>query len=361
MPCRRGSARIGRLLLGVALSMLSLSLPAFAQAPLPAQQYADLGNVKLQSGRHIQSCKLGFRTMGSLNAKKSNAVLVPTWFDGNSGQLAATLRNDPLFDPSPYFVILVDSLGNGVSCSPSNSAAQHGPAFPQFTIRDMVESEYRLVRERLRLSHLHAVVGFSMGGFQTFQWIVSHPSFMDVAASIEGTPRMTSYDMLLFGTMEQAVLADPAYAGGNYTKSPVLPVAHLIFNMNLFTPEYRVRTTSLAQFPGFFAEARKAEAAFDANDWRWQIRAILRQDIAPGGSLAEAAGKVRAHMLVINDRQDHTVNPAPALAFARLVHAETLVLESDCGHEAPFCEPGAIRPKVDALLRSPSQPAGGKP
>src|SRR5580692_4752571 len=160
---------------------LTLS-PASAQTAQAVQRFADLGDFKLLSGQSIRACRLGYRTLGRLNAAKSNAILLPSWFTGQSADvLAAVSGKNPLFDRSPYFLILVDALGDGVSCSPSTSSSQHGAAFPRFTIEDMVDAEHMLVTRTLGLAHLHAVLSISMGGMQTFQWAVSYPEFFVVS------------------------------------------------------------------------------------------------------------------------------------------------------------------------------------
>ena len=216
----------------------------------------------------------------------------------------------------------------------------------------MVETEHRLLTEKLGLKHVHAVIGMSMGGMQAFQWIVSYPDFMDVAVSIVGSPKLTSYDMMLWRTEEQAMLSDPAYAGGRYSGNPTLRIVQLIHNLNLTTPEFRVRSTSPSAFERFFQETQAASSgASDPNDSRWQMHAMLAQDIGRGSSLESAAAKVKARVLIVSSRQDHIVNPIPAINFAPLIHAKLLILEGDCGHLAAVCEASAVRPAISGALR----------
>src|SRR5260370_23750674 len=136
--------------LPVCISLLLLTgrtMPAAAQtrAAEGAQQFAELGDLKLQGGAVIQDFRLGYRTLGKLNAQKSNAILWPTWLGGKSQDLLQFLGTGKVVDTSLYFVILVDAIGNAVSTSPSNSKLQPIMKFPTFTIRDMVETEHRLV------------------------------------------------------------------------------------------------------------------------------------------------------------------------------------------------------------------------
>jgi homoserine O-acetyltransferase len=328
----------------IAAGILSLALTvsrAAAQTAQAPQHFADLGDFKLVNGQSIRACKLGYRTLGRLNAAKSNAILFPTWFAAQSADVLGALSGkEPFFDRTPYFLIVVDALGDGVSCSPSTSSSQHGAAFPRFTIADMVEAEHALVTRTLGLSHLHAVVGFSMGGMQAFQWVVRYPEFMDEAISINGSPRLTSYDLLLYRTEIAAM--------------PDMTVVHLIAAMNTVTPQYRVAHTSRSEFEKYYKEATAApigDGTFDGSDWRAQLEAVLALDVAHRGALSAAAARVRARMLIVASQQDHSVNPAPALEFARLLRAQTLVLRSDCGHLAPFCEIDDVRPVIDSFLR----------
>ena len=344
-----------------ALCALSISLGAQAQiAPAAApQQFAQMGDLQLESKSVIRNCAVGYRTLGTLNADRSNAVVFLTWHTGKSEEALSMFGAKGLFDPTPYYVVIIDAIGNGVSCSPSNSKAQHGTAFPTFTVRDMVASQHRLLTEKLGLQHVHAVMGYSMGGIQTFQWMVSHPDFMNVAIPIAGTPRQSSYDMLFWRSLELTLLNEPSYAKGRYKKQPSMAALQTLFMMNATTPEFRVTHTTPQGFEKFFKENAALDPdAADANNWRWQTRAMLVQDVGEPGddnaprSLALAAAKVKARVHVISPRQDHIVNPLAALEFAQLLKADTTVLEGNCGHWAVNCEMAKVRPVVEAALQA---------
>jgi homoserine O-acetyltransferase len=89
------------------------ALSAFGQEPV--QQFATLGDFKLVNGGVIRDFRIGYRTLGTLNAGRSNAILFPTWFTGKSIDLVNSVQHDKLIDTSRYFVIFVDAIGDGVS------------------------------------------------------------------------------------------------------------------------------------------------------------------------------------------------------------------------------------------------------
>ena len=314
-------------------------------------QFADLGVCRLVSGKQIENCRLGYRTWGTLNAQRSNAVLIATWFSGNSASWFDAIGPKGLVDPARYFVVVIDALADGVSISPSNSATQHGPDFPAITIQDMVNTEHRLAVETLRLNHVHAVMGISMGGFQTFEWMVDYPDYMDESIPIVGSPRPTSRDLLLSLSDIEAVKSDPAFKGGRYTKAPPVPEAQLIWQLNLTTPAQFARTHPPEVFARDYAKwIATGILPFDANDWIAQLEACEHQDIAHGGTLEEAAKRVKAKVLIVPSLQDHMVNPEPAMKFAKLIGAKTFVLKGDCGHIATGCESSTLNPAVRAFL-----------
>src|SRR3954462_4006333 len=152
-----------------------LASPAAAHTPQqPPHQLYNEGDLKLESGEVIRDFAISYVIHGTLNAQKSNAILMVTAISGNHHRLDFMIGPGKALDTDKYFVICTDAIANGLSTSPSNSKAQARMQFPQFVIRDMVESQYRLLKEKLGIDHLVAVIGPSMGGIQALQWGVSH-------------------------------------------------------------------------------------------------------------------------------------------------------------------------------------------
>jgi homoserine O-acetyltransferase/O-succinyltransferase len=327
------------------------------QAPGGAQQFAEFGDFTLRNGAVIRDFRLGYRTLGTLNAERSNAVLWPTWLGGKTQDLLQFIGPGNVVDSNLYFVILVDAIGNGVSTSPSNSKKQPLMKFPQFTIRDMVEAEHRLMTDVLHLAHAHAVMGISMGGMQTFEWAVSYPEFMDVAIPMAGSPQSTSFDKLLWTAQIDAIELDPAWNHGNPT-GPLgrgLAVSEEIGVMNSTSPAYRVQHTRPQEFDAFLADLKKSAAGDGglASDQIRQREAIITLDI-PGEfneALEQVAKHVRAKMLVIVSPEDHLVNPKPALDFAAALGAPVVSLDSACGHQSFTCI--SVGPTVAKFLADP--------
>jgi homoserine O-acetyltransferase/O-succinyltransferase len=200
----------------VIVGFVILSSLAFAEDP--QQQVGSLADFKLESGQVIRDCHIGYRTFGQLNPQKSNIVIVPTWATGTTAQMAGQFGPGKLVDTTKYYAIALDALGNGISSSPSNSSLQPHMKFPKFTIRDMVNSQHQLLTEVLGISHVKAVIGVSMGGMQTFQWLVAYPDFMEKAIPIVGSPRLASYDLLFWQTEQDAITSDPTWNQGEYNK-----------------------------------------------------------------------------------------------------------------------------------------------
>lgn len=341
----------------IVISAIIVIVLCISAGPLAAQQlkFASLGNFQLENGQTIHNLKIGYRTMGKLNSQQSNVVVFPTWFTGTTKQLVDLVGPGKLVDSSRYYVILMDALGDGVTSSPSNSNSQPRMQFPEFNIRDMVKSQHQLLTRVLGFHHVHAVIGISMGGMQTFQWMVSYPDFMDEAIPIVGSPRMTSYDLLLWTAELHAIENSDDWDHGNYPSPPTdaMETVADIHTLNLTTPVYRVDHTTHAGFGKFLAESQASTLkSFDANDWVRQLQAMMADDVSKpfGGSMEKAAAAVHARVLVVPSVHDHMVNPIPALKFAKAIHARVFKLTSDCGHLAVGCQMKQLAPAVNAFL-----------
>ncbi len=337
---------------GLITGLLFSGLTLLAGPP----RVANIGDFRLENGKIINACQIGYRTFGKLNPQKSNALVFPSWFGGTSAGTANLVGGpDKLVDSTKYYVICLDALGDGISSSPANSAAQPGDAFPRFTIRDMVNSQAVFLTQTLGLKHVYAIIGGSMGGMQVFQWMVSYPRFMDRVISYVGSTRLTSND-LLFIEAELSAIRNGKACGMSEEK--IRETVARIQSMVVRTPAYRVRTTSRAEFrkylDGVDAGFRKF---FHTADWESQLYAMQAHDISKpfGGDMKKAAAVVKARALIIVSRQDHIVNPRPALTFAGLIGAETLVFDNDCGHLAPGCEMGRLIRMVHAFLDAPAK------
>lgn len=133
-----------RLLAALAACFVVANALAHAPTEPPHQSFA-LGDFKLESGEFIKDFSVSYVTHGTLNADKSNAVLVVTAIGGNHHRIDHLIGPGKGLDPAKHFVISVDAISNGLTSSPSNSKTQPGMEFPRFNIRDMVKSTQLLV------------------------------------------------------------------------------------------------------------------------------------------------------------------------------------------------------------------------
>lgn len=319
---------------------LSALFVAFGAAFASAQTHqAVLGECPLELGGRIENCRVAYRTFGSLDAQKRNAILIPTWFASRADAWLPLLGPSGVVDTTGFFVIVVESLGAGSSSSPSNSREQGGLAFPEITVGDMVETSYRLAREHLKLSELYAIVGISLGALQAFEWGVKHPHYVRRVVPIHGGPRQAIYGRAMWELLTRA--AEDGVRGVVSPDSTAMVLARF-FVLAGTSPAGANRRPDSTYSQYMATQARQLRAV-DLYEWSWQGRAILRHDIARnfGGDLKEAARVWRAKTLVVAATQDHSIDSEPARAFARLIRADTLVVHSAAGHSAIFGDSAA--------------------
>ncbi|MGK2924918.1 MAG: alpha/beta fold hydrolase [Lysobacterales bacterium] len=327
-----------------------LSQAAVAESP---QQFAAIGDLRLVSGETLHDVRVGYRTAGTLNADKSNVIVFPTWFSGSSEELLRFDKIGPgkLADTERFFVIAIDALGNGVSTSPSNRERQAGADFPAIEIDDMVNAAHALVTQHLGIGHVHAVMGISMGGMQTFQWLGQYPDFMDKAVPIDGSPRMTSYDLALWSLQADAIelLLEAGVDADRTTR-----LASRIGLLNLWTPEYYVENIAAEDYAEWLTQQSDPEP-MDPRDYLAQLRAMIAHDAYVDFPDADPpyAGRIKAQVLVVGVPSDHMVNPVPGKALAEAIGARYAEIHSNCGHIGSSCEAWKVEAIVNAFLYTP--------
>jgi homoserine O-acetyltransferase len=316
--------------------------PVLAQA---GQQFADLGTCPTARGEVIRDCRIGYRTFGRLNARRDNAVLVPTWHGGRSETMTFILGPDRWVDTTRYFAILMDKPGNGVSISPSNSRSQPGRRFPRLSFADLVIAEHRVVTEHLGIRRLHAVVGWSMGGMQAIEYALRFPEAVDRIVSVAGTPRMGSYDM--FWVRSMIALIDLSARSGLPRDTLALKLAEL-WHTVATTPgrENALPRDSVAAM--IAAEARADWIGFHPEDNRVALEAVASFDAL--GEVRRTGVRPRPRMLLLFVPDDHVTTAESFREFARLTGSDTVEFLSACGHMAPVCETAAIGEHVRGYL-----------
>ena len=209
-------------LTGLVCLVLMFAAPAIGARAADGDRMAfEIANFKLENGTVLPRAAVMYATYGKLNSARDNVILLPSHYMADSHGYEWLIGPDKALDPNKYFLVATELFGNGKSSSPSNTPEPfHGPRFPVTTIRDNVEATHRLLTERLGVKHLRAVIGFSMGGQQAFQWAVSHPDFMDRIVVTSATAKTYPHGVVRLEGQIAAIETDPTFNGGDYTAQP---------------------------------------------------------------------------------------------------------------------------------------------
>jgi homoserine O-acetyltransferase len=204
---------------------LLCSSTAFAQAeseqPQPIQHEFAIQNFHTGTGSVLPHARIVYGTYGHLNAAGDNAVLLPSHYMADMDGYGWLIGPGKALDPDKLFLITSELFGNGRSSSPSNTPEPfHGPRFPVMTIRDNVDAVHLLLTQELHVRHVRAVIGFSMGAQQAFQWAVSYPDFMDRIVATSGTAKTYGHGIVRLEGQIAALTADENFKGGDYTAEP---------------------------------------------------------------------------------------------------------------------------------------------
>jgi homoserine O-acetyltransferase len=305
---------------------------------------ASLGDVALESGETICDFHQSYVTHGSLDAKRSNAILVCISLTGTHHRLDFLIGHGKALDTDRHFIVAADPIGNGLTTSPSNSPLQPRSRFPRFGLRDMVHAQHRLLTEVLGLDRLQAVVGASMGGMQALQWGVSHPGFMRKLVAMTPMARTAPWAAMVVRTARACLMADPAWNGSEFTAIPERgwrAYASLMSAMMTRTPAALADGIgSAADIEAWFDRAIASQAAtgFEAHDYLYQSWAYEAHDVGttPGHSdTRRALGSIRAAALLLAPPLD-LFNPESSAreAAAAIPGASFVEIPSIQGHQA---------------------------
>jgi homoserine O-acetyltransferase len=328
---------------------------------------------RLQSGVVMPEVAIAYRTLGTLSARRDNAVLIthgntsgPQMIDpgGSTGEGSwnALVGPGQAVDTDRLFAICPNMLGssygstNAASVDPK-TGKRYGPNFPEITVRDIVATQ-RLLLDSLGIDRLVAIVGPSYGGFQAFQWAVDYPDAMKAIAPVVTAPRVPRERSegnvaRLVSTLSQ----DPNWNGGDYYDAGgVLESMTQIRMATLKTYGIETRLRDTMSDPAEIEKAIRAEAAawtegFDANSLLILAKALRSFDVT-----AEL-GKIKAKVLYILSRTDKLFPPEleqqvmPALKAAG-VDADYFLLDSDYGHSASGRDAHKWAPRLREFMES---------
>lgn len=310
----------------------------------PAQQYHAITNFVAADGDTIAGCIQGYRAAGRLNAAKSNAVLVPTWFTGTSAQLMdpqAAMNAFKLVDTSRYFLICADALGNGVSSSPSNTKG-----FPPVAIADMVKAQQQLIAH-LGIKKLYAVVGISMGGMQAFDWWVRFPGQVGKVVSVVGSPKTGFNDQVYWQT---GIHILSQRNGDSTARLEMWQALAGHTQLALYTPGYWNSHPDPAGFNRFIhQQAVAAMQGQSRENWIVQASAMIHHDIYP--LLLQRNRNQLPSACIVVANKDAMVTPHPAKELAKDFGLPLYILEGNCGHMATFCEAHRLAGIVRGFLK----------
>ncbi len=301
----------------------------------------------LKSGVVLPQFHLVYETYGTLNADKSNAVIICHALSGNhhvAGKYAETDKNagwwDNLIGPNKpldtnkFFVIGLNNLGGCHGSSGPNSInpatkKPYGASFPLVTVEDWVNSQARLL-DYLGIAQVAAVVGGSLGGMQALQWTLAYPDRIKHALVIASAPNLTAQNIAFNEVARQAIMTDPEFYNGDYYAHNTVPhrglrIARMLGHITYLSDDAmgekfgrKLKDKIKYSFDVEFEmesylryQGDKFAGEFDANTYLRMTRALDYYDPALelGGDLSAALKQAKAEFLVVSFTSDWRFSP----------------------------------------------------
>jgi homoserine O-acetyltransferase len=327
-----------------------------ASVGIVQRQYAHFDTpLGLRSGKVLERFTLAYETYGTLNADRSNAILICHALSGDA-HVAGVHTTSPdekpgwwddavgpgkMFDTDHYFVICSNVIGGCQGSTGPSSLAPDGTPyalrFPLVTVADMVLAQRHLL-DRLGIARLFAIAGGSMGGMQALQWAVDYPERVNAVLFIASTARSSAQNIAFNEIGRQAIYADPNWNGGDYYAGSApaagLSVARMVghitymsefsleqkFGRNLqnrealgygFDTDFTVE--SYLKYQG-----EKFVERFDANSYLYITKALDYYDVADGYATMHAAlERTQCRYLVMSFSSDWLYTEGQALELVK--------------------------------------------
>ncbi len=371
----------------LALAALAAA-PAFAQSPalIVEKKTFEMPSYTTVGGGAIKNVKIGWQSAGTLNADKSNAILITHFFSGTSHAFGKYAQSDQAagywdaiigpgkaVDTNKYFVISSDTLvnlnakaRNVVTTGPASinpdTGKPYGMSFPVVSIKDFVNVQKALV-ESLGIKKLHAVMGASMGALQAYEWAASYPGMVGRLVAAIGTPVA---DPFLIGWLDiwaAPIRLDPKWNGGDYYNGepPLEGLKTALKAITLHANHWEWATKTFGTAP---AEEGKNPAAAFGNKFKVQAAldaaADARAATADANSLlylvkanqlaAADPSKIKAPSLVVYAPSDLVFYAPYVEQTAKTIGAETAQLAGPNGHLNGVLAIGQAGEKISAFL-----------
>jgi homoserine O-acetyltransferase/O-succinyltransferase len=305
----------------------------------------DFGDVVLQSGATLKGARVAYKTFGTLNAAKTNAIVYPTSFGAHHSDLEWLIGAGKALDPSKYFIVIPNMFGNGLSSSPSDVHDwKLRREFPRITMYDNVTLQHRFLRSHFDVQKIALAVGFSMGGQQTFHWGALFPELVERIAPITSSAKTAQHNLVFLEGIKAALTLDPAWRDGVFAEQPtqgIRAMARVYAGWGLSQAFYREglhRKLGFVSLDDFIE--RDWEAGFLRRDgdnllamlWTWQ-HADISDNPQYNGDLAAALRGIRARALVMPSATDLYFPVEDSRRDASLMrNAELLTIPTIWGH-----------------------------
>ncbi|MEW5902758.1 MAG: homoserine O-acetyltransferase [Pseudomonadota bacterium] len=329
-------------------------------------------------GKVLPRYELMYETYGTLNAAKSNAILICHALSGHhhvAGSYADQPKNmgwwDNMVGPGKpidtdnFFVIGLNNLGGchgstGPSSIDPETGKPYGSHFPLVTVEDWVQAQARLA-DRLGIEQFAAIIGGSLGGMQAMQWAITHPERVRHVLAIATAPHLTTENIAFNDVARNAILTDPDFHGGDFYQHGVVPtrglrlarmLGHITylsddamagkFGRGLRSGEYKYGYDIEFEVESYLRyQGDKFASYFDANTYLLMTKALDYFDPArhTEHDLARAFAPVQAQFLVVSFSSDWRFSPDRSREIVKaLLHNKRDVsyaeIESQHGHDS---------------------------